>query len=308
MLRVVSPLVLAAFLVAGSSNSQLLAQGAAEKAVSPDTTLFQRAWKLEQGIGAPINMPEAIRLYRESAASGNALAKARLARIYFGGNGVVANTAEAERLSKGIFPKLLSAAEKNDAVSQLCVGTMYLDGLGVARDGAEGVKWLRKAADQNLPLAMGNLGVAYENGIGVERDLSEALKWYGDGAIRGCAMAQAYLANFYHSGRGVERNEFEAARLWRLAADQNFAFGQTNLGYMYEHGCGVEMNVSEAVRLYRLAAEQNFAVGQTNLGQMYEHGCGVRQNLNEAVWWYRKAAAQGDANAIECLRCLGYDQ
>jgi TPR repeat protein len=58
------------------------------------------------------------------------------------------------------------------------------------------------------------------------------------------------------------------------------------------------------VRLYRLAAEQNFVVAQANLGTVYEKGCGVRRDLNEAAKWYQLAAAQGDANAIEALRCL----
>src|SRR5262249_14267483 len=110
--------------------------------------------------------------------------------------------------------------------------------------------------------------------------------------------------DLYHQGRGVRHDDFEAAHLFRLSADQNFAHAQTNLGYFYEHGYAVPCVPCEAVRLYRLAAEQNFSVAQANLGTMYENGCGVGQDLNEAARWYQLAAAQGDANAIEALRCL----
>ncbi|OAI54786.1 hypothetical protein AYO44_14240 [Planctomycetaceae bacterium SCGC AG-212-F19] len=306
MLRTVSPIVLSGLLILGSASAPLLAQTPPPSDTVPGADAFQSAWKYDQGLGTPVNYAEAIRLYREAAAAGNPLAKARLARIYFVGNGVVPDTREAEQLAKGIFPQLVQAAEQNDAVAQTIVGTMYSDGLGVARDSAAALQWLRKAADQNLPLAQANLGVMYEHGEGVARDDTEAARWFRKAADQNSAIAQAYLGDLYREGRGVPRDECEAARLYGLAAAQNFPHAQTNLGYMYEHGCVVGCNPSQAVWLYWQAAQQNFAVAQANLGTMYEKGCGVDQNLDAAVYWYQRAAAQGDNNAIKALRCLGY--
>lgn len=308
MFRFISPMVLPGLIILSSISSPLLAQAPPLAEDYPGAALFQRGWKYDQGLGVPINMPEAIRLYQDAATLGHPLAKARLARIYFSGNGIGENKEKAERLAKGTFPGVLKAAKKNDPVAQLIVSSLYEDGLGIPRDSAKALKWLRKAADQNLALAQANLGVTYENGLGVARNIAEAAKWFRKAADQNSAMAQAYLGDLYDKGRGVPRDEFEAERLYRLAAEQNFAHAQTNLGYMYEHGCVVEWNPCEAVRLYRLAAEQGFAVAEANLGVMYEKGCGVTQDLDEAVRWYLRAAAQGDENAIKALRCLGYEQ
>jgi uncharacterized protein len=306
MFRIVSAVVLAGLLA-----PRLMAappEVSAPATTYPGAELFQNAWKYDQGLGTPINIPEAMRLYRDAAAAGHPLANARLAYIYYSGNGLTPDKAQAERLARGTFPGVSKAAETNDPVAELIASLMYFDGLGVARDGEEALRWLRKAADQKLPLAQADLGVAYENGIGVPRDIAEAVRWFRAAADQNSAMAQAYLGDFYHRGEGVPRDDCEAARLYALSAAQNFAHGQTNLGYMYEHGCGVPQNVAEAVRLYRLAAHQGFDVGEANLGAMYETGCGVPQDLNKAVMWYRRAAAQGNAQAIQALRCLGYDE
>jgi uncharacterized protein len=307
MMRIVSPFILCSVIVLFSDSSRLCAETIPAKAAYPGADLFQKGWKYDQGLGTPIDMREAIRFYREAAAAVHPLAKARLARIYFSGNGVEEDPKQAERLSKGICPDVLKAAEKGDAVAQAIIGTMYADGLGVARDSEEALQWLRKAAAQKLPLAQANLGVMYEHGIGVKTDYTEAAKWFRKAADQNNAMGQAYLGDLYKEGRGVPPDECEAARLYGLSAAQNYAHAQTNLCYLYEHGCGVEWDPCEAVRLYRAAAEQGFAVAQANLGTMYEKGCGVEQDVNEAVYWYRRAAAQGDKHAIKALECLCCD-
>jgi TPR repeat protein len=305
--RVLLQSVLCSVLMLVSEGPPLLAQVPEADKPFPATDLFRKGWKLEQGLGTPINMVEAIQWYQMAAGAGNPLATARLARIYFSGNGVEEDQPAGERLAKGIFSPILTAAEKGDAIAQNTVGTMYADGLGVPRDSAEALKWLQKSADQNLPQAQANLAVLYENGYGVRTSFTEAAKWYQKAAEQGNAMGQAYLGDLYSKGRGVLRDPCEAMRLYTLSAAQNYAHAQTNLGYMYEHGCGVCRDSCAAARLYRLAADQGFAVAQANLGTMYEKGCGVPQDLCEAVNWYRRAAAQGDVHAIKALHCLGYE-
>ena len=144
MNRIVSRMILTGLLILGVEATPVMAQSAQAPVAFPGAEAFQRGWKLDVGIGTPINTPEAIKAYREAAAAGNPLAKARLARIYFGGNGVVADKAQAEQLSKGIFPDLLKAAEANDPIAQMMVGTMYVDGLGVAGTAPKGTSGCAK--------------------------------------------------------------------------------------------------------------------------------------------------------------------
>src|SRR5262249_41680397 len=185
MKRLISAVMLSALPIL---NAPVLAETAKKSDTFLGAEQFARAWQYDQGLGVPIDIPEAVRWYRKAAAAGHPLAKARLARIYFSGSGVVEDKMEAERLSKGIFPDVLKAAENNDAMAQMIVGTMYADGLGVARDSEEAEKWLYKAADQKLPLAQANLGVMYEHGIGVPRDSAEAARWVRQAADQNNAM------------------------------------------------------------------------------------------------------------------------
>ena len=48
-----------------------------------------------------------------------------------------------------------------DAETQFLLGVAYANGVGVAKDEAEAVKWYRKAAEQNHAQAQYNLGVCY---------------------------------------------------------------------------------------------------------------------------------------------------
>ena len=69
-------------------------------------------------------------------------------------------------------------------------------------------------------------------------------------------------------------------------------------------GCG-KSELTELTELTELA-EQGDALAQNNLGVAYANGEGVAEDDEEAVKWYRKAAEQGQADAIETLKKLGY--
>ncbi len=64
------------------------------------------------------------------------------------------------------------------------LGLIYSEGVGVAQDDAEAVKWFRKAADQGYANSQNNFGVMYANGRGVPRDYVEAVKWFDIAASR----------------------------------------------------------------------------------------------------------------------------
>ena len=54
------------------------------------------------------------------------------------------------------------------------MGQIYLNGLGVEKDYATALNWLRKAAGQNSSQAQNLLGFMFDNGLGVTADLAEA--------------------------------------------------------------------------------------------------------------------------------------
>ena len=211
----------------------------------------------------------------------------------------------------GMTPEEVKAFEghkeralKGDLKAHFDVAACYARGWGVARDQAEAVKWVRKAADQGYPMAQFSLANCYDNGNGVTKDPVEAAKWMRKAADQGFVSAQNGLAAYYANGKGVAMNQVEAAKWFRKAADQGDALAQYNLGNSYLLGRGVAKDAVEAAKWYRKAADQGDSPSQYNLGNSYANGDGVAKDEAEAVKWYRKAAQQGHTEAAKSLDAL----
>jgi TPR repeat protein len=84
-------------------------------------------------------------------------------------------------------------AKEGNALAQVILGLMYLDGHGVPKDNKTAVKWYTLAAEQGDADAQYNLGVMYENGQGVPQDYKTAVKWYRLAAAQGNATTQKNL-------------------------------------------------------------------------------------------------------------------
>lgn len=151
--------------------------------------LYQRGLKSEDNT-------QKAKLFRESAELGHRDAQSGLGGMYFFGQGVAQDYAEALKWHR-------QAAEQGDASSQNNLGIIYSKGLGVPKNGAEAVKWFRKAAEMGYPSAQSNLGVIYADGRGVPRDDAEAVKWFRKAAEQGFAEAQTNLGKMFVFGRGV---------------------------------------------------------------------------------------------------------
>jgi hypothetical protein len=92
------------------------------------------------------------------------------------------------------FRSLSQAADLGHPLAQNQLGMMYQMGSGAPPDGAEALKWFRKAADQGLKTAAKNIGYLYEHGsIGVQKDVAQARYWYCSAAAAGQADAKQAL-------------------------------------------------------------------------------------------------------------------
>jgi TPR repeat protein len=99
------------------------------------------------------------------------------------------------------FDETKALAEQGVATAQYNLGVMYADGDGVPENGAEAVKWFRKAADQGDADAQYNLGVMYADGDGVPENGAEAVKWFRKAAAQGDADAQYNLGVMHATER-----------------------------------------------------------------------------------------------------------
>lgn len=69
-------------------------------------------------------------------------------------------------------------AEAGNALAQVGLGHLYLEGKGVPQDAVEAAKWFLKAAEQGDGDAQLSLGYIYFEGLGVSRDNVLAYKWF----------------------------------------------------------------------------------------------------------------------------------
>ena len=88
---------------------------------------------------------------RKLAEAGRAIGQHHLGRMYFDGDGVVADVVEAIRWIR-------LAADQGYADAQTNIGNCYDRGEGVPQDDAEAARWYRLAADQGHVDAQFNLG------------------------------------------------------------------------------------------------------------------------------------------------------
>jgi len=73
---------------------------------------------------------------------------------------------------------LLKKANAGDAKAQFDLASAYSQGVGVEKDPAKGLEWLRKSASQGYAGAEVVLGYFYQKGMQIQQDPSEAAKWY----------------------------------------------------------------------------------------------------------------------------------
>ena len=129
---------------------------------------------------------------------------------------------------RGLYPEAIAfwreSASAGDRWSAYRLGVEYLDGKSnvVARDVAEGAKWIRISAELNEPRAQFELASLFEVGAGVPVDIDSAAKWYLKAAERGHPQGQYNIATMLETGEGVSQDKIEALKFYILAAKGGF--------------------------------------------------------------------------------------
>jgi TPR repeat protein len=158
----------------------LAAQGNAEaqfkvgRLYDIDGAMFQIKGKGAQ-LGAPEDdFAQAENWYQKATDQGYLRAEAYLGKLYIWGIGGTRSVgADPDRGMK----ILLIAAKAGNREAQCYLGVNYEQGVGVAIDEAEAIKWYRLAAEQGDEYAASDLGYRYATGKGVPKDPLEAYVW-----------------------------------------------------------------------------------------------------------------------------------
>ena len=125
------------------------------------------------------SQPVSLEALRRAASEGNAEAMKSLGSIYWYGNGLARDLAEAFRWYR-------AAADGGDVEAMYAVGAMLKHGVGIAEDRDVAAAWLRRASEAMLERSYG--GPAYAANLS---DMGEASRWYekyekAAAAIRSC--------------------------------------------------------------------------------------------------------------------------
>lgn len=276
--------------------------------------------------GLGIDYPQAFRLLRDSAETGNDDAQFFLSRMYFEGKGVrksdalakfwagqahnrhnldgtaelgllLVRTAEDAIARDAGIALLYRAALARYAFANLEIGRLILDGL-IKDDPAKAFAWVESATEIGSERATALLGRMYVEGLGVEADVAKGIELLSQ-------MEQLHIADahYYHGllarhGIGISLNKNEAVKHFRLAAQLGQVEAAENLAVMFHVGEGVNRDPAAAIPLYRLAANAGLPVSMNNLADIYEKGEGVARDLDAAADLYRQAAQLGSRTAM----------
>lgn len=155
---------------------------------------FDRQY-LKQGLEAYYqgDYTTAAALLQPLADKGIARAQFRLAYMHYLGRGFTTDREEADRMIRAALPAIRKFAEEGRAWAQSDLGSLYEDGLVLARDFAEAVFWYRSSAVQGYPGAQTNLGMMYARGRGVTTSRSTAIEWFQRAAKQGDIVARNNL-------------------------------------------------------------------------------------------------------------------
>ncbi len=136
------------------------------------------------------------------------------------------NVTRDEVAAKEVYRKY---AEKGNVDAQIDLGWCYMNGDGVEKSVADGLRWWKEAGLRGNAEAQNLLGTwLFEGADGVKKDIPNAIHWYEKAANNGHTEAQFKLGQIYSSGEnGVPRDYLKAKNLLKQAIDGGHKYAKT---------------------------------------------------------------------------------
>ena len=184
-----------------------------------------------------------------------------------------------------LYKEKLAEANKGSPEAQFDVGTMYLNGRGVAADRAKALEWLRQAALQGEPKAVTRLKLMQANETRFAKTASLASK--------GDKESLYDLGNMHLEGVGTNIDVVKAIAAFEQSANQGHTKAAYKIGLIFYEGNGIKPNSKHAFKWFRQAADGGYPAAQYYLGKLYAAGKGVKQDRAEALVWLGKAVDGG---------------
>lgn len=243
---------------------------------------------------------DALKLYKQEAESGNALAEYEIADLYRKGlvNGK-GQSAEHYRKALTGFLEAEKSADRMKPYLQYRIGRMYFDGYGTNQNYAEALKWLEMSAEGGNKLAANTLAAMYREGKGTAQNPQKAAEIYEKNCNDNPYLA-FMLAKMYLKGDEISKDLGKAFSLLnkaktlnpKLASSVNYTLGAA---YMYDNSI---RNSEFAMKYLNLSAKagNKFARNLINNTKMWEQR--NITNLLGSVMNILETNAQDGSNAL----------
>ena len=233
------------------------------------------------------------------AEAGNAEAAHALGKLSLAGAGAVRDPDEAASW-------FARAAASGDARAQVDLAALLLAGEapGLAQAPPPVHEWFEQAAARGDRVGAFNYAVCLAEGVGVGRDDARAVHWLKY-AAETVVEAQFWYARMLAAGRGVVKNDVEAALWYTRAAEGGVADAQVAIGEMYLNGRGVAQNADRAKSWFMRAAEAGHVGAMFALGVMYVGGYDTETDCTLRIIGSPKRLLTGHPQAAAMAEALG---
>lgn len=255
----------------------------------------------------PAKLPEEIDFEQtfEAAQQNDALAQAKLSKLYWHGIGTKESSAKAMEYARK------SAAQGNCKGQYLLSGFLLSDPNATTAQITEGFAFLQRSAEQGFSKAEFILGNAYLRGKNpIGQSSEEAFRWIKRAADHECERAYELLGLLYLKGIGTTIEEVEAFNWYFKAAHRENPSPASlrTLGILYQDGIGIKQSSESAFLWLHKAAEKNDRSAQYLTAIMFLKGAGTPASTKNAFDSFVKAMNQGDRLSEAWVGLMFFDK
>lgn len=181
------------------------------------------------------------------------------------------------------FEIITEVAEKDsNAYAMNVLGLLYMQGLGVEKNGKQAVFWLEKAGEKGFCDAYHNLGIIYKQGkCGEKQNFSLAYKYFLKGALNGSNNCSYDVGFMLYKGLGCKQNYAKAIEFFQTASDNGNIYATYMLGLSHRNGYGIEKNEEKGIELLKKAATLGYSAAIEELMREKPENCLTDMNVSE---------------------------
>lgn len=251
-----------------------------------------------QGELRQANLADAAKWFGLASEQGYALAKVRLAEMYFIGQGVVQDD------DKGLA-LLHEAAELENPEALFVLAELYRLGEYVQQDPDRGMQYLQASARYAWDPARALYGAFLIDGRYVEQDIPSGIHLVKLAAANQDPRGLYFLGLAYYEGKGVLRNDTLARESLQQSAEQGYLAAHIMLIEFAIFGIGSEASAEQAMALLEQAVESGHEKAIALMDKVVQQG-GEQPSLAQLRLSYYLFQAEHDSNRAKANLAILY--